>query len=157
MTHRLNRAEIGRFMREVRVPKDWATDCWIWEGKQYPNGYPKFSRGPGHLPRAAHRIIWEHYNNMSVPEGMQLGHTCHDEALAKGECDGGDGCQHRQCVNPRHTAPQSPSENTLLSNHFQRRKTHCPRGHEYTEENTNRRNGRRYCRKCERIRKRGTS
>lgn len=30
-------------------------------------------------------------------------------------------------------------------------KTHCPRGHEYTKENTHRRNGKRHCRACGRM------
>jgi hypothetical protein len=32
--------------------------------------------------------------------------------------------------------------------HGNSRKTHCPSGHEYTAENTNLYQGRRYCRAC---------
>ena len=142
---RLNRAETARFMRNTTV----VGECLLWTGPTFPNGYGKFRRGPGQPEKAAHRIAWENFTNTPVPDGMQLGHTCHDEALERGECDGGPGCPHRSCVNPMHLEPQSPSQNTLLSNHAQRRKPHCPQGHEYTEENTIRRDGRRWCRTCE--------
>lgn len=151
VTYRLNRAEMARFMRQVTVQPD---GCWYWTGRLTPNGYGRHRIRPGQPERVAHRIIYEHHHNAPVPDGMQLGHTCHDQALERGECDGGADCPHRRCVNPEHVEAQTPKENTLLSNHFQRRKERCPQGHEYTEENTARRHGRRYCRACNRDRKR---
>ena len=44
----------------------------------------------------------------------------------------------------------------LRQDHANRRKTHCPQGHEYTAENTRiDRNGKRHCRTCDGARKGG--
>lgn len=144
---RLNRAETARFMRNTKV----VGECLLWTGPGFPNGYGKFRRGPGRRERPAHKVAWENYTNTWVPDGMQVGHVCHDEALARGECDGGSDCPHRRCVNPLHLEPQTPSENTRLANLANRRKTHCPKGHPYDEENTLTRpnDTRRWCRTCE--------
>lgn len=150
-TLRLTRAERARFMRNTRK----VGECLLWTGPKYPNGYGKFRRGPGHPERAAHRMAWEDATNTVIPEGMQLGHRCHDEALERGECSGGSDCVHRGCVNPEHLEPQTPSENTRLANLANRRKTHCPKGHPYDEENTLTRpnDTRRWCRTCEKERR----
>jgi hypothetical protein len=97
-----------------------------------------------------HRLSYE-WHRGPIPEGMQLDHRCHTEAVARGECGGGD-CLHRRCVNPSHMDVVSASENTDRQDHANRAKTHCPRGHEYTEENTRVRRGRRECRTCDRQR-----
>ena len=60
---------------------------------------------------------------------MQIDHRCHTDAVASGECDGGDDCPHRKCVNPAHLEMISAAENTFGQNHANRNKTHCPKGH----------------------------
>lgn len=77
------------------------------------------------------------------PEGMQVRHRndikadCRAENLLYG------------------TRSQNQLDAVANGIHPQARKTHCPRGHRYDEENTYRsRQGRRYCRTCARNRKR---
>lgn len=149
--YRLNRAEYARVMRLVEQQPD---GCWIWKGPTTPNGYAKFQVGPGKRERVVHRILWEHAHNAPIPDGYQGGHTCHDRAVEEGTCEGGDTCRHRLCVNPEHQALQTASDNTKAQNHAERRKTECPKGHPYDEENTQIRGGKRYCRACQNARDR---
>jgi len=135
-TWRLNRAELARLARLYTINPD--TGCWEWKGNTTTNGYGKWQRGSGHRERAAHRIVWEHYKDQAIPEGMQLDHLC----------------RTRNCVNPEHLEVVTPSENTLRQDHAERRKTHCPKGHEYNETNTRKTpSGKRVCRECDRLRK----
>ena len=114
------------------------------------DGYGKMRLSPGQPEQMAHRIAYEDAHG-TVPEGMQVGHICHDRAVADGTCPGGPECQHRRCCNPDHLEAQSPSENTLAQNHHARNRTHCPRGHEYSPENTYvGPDGKRRCRTCKR-------
>lgn len=114
--------------------------CWFWTGPQMPNGYGKHRVRPGAPERATHRIMYEHTIG-PVPKGMQLDHLC----------------RNRICCNPAHLEPVTGGINTLRQDHAQRRKTHCPQGHDYTPDNTIRRNGRRFCRACSRERYEGGS
>lgn len=132
-------------MRNVRVlttsTSQCETPCWEWLGNnRFPNGYGSHRVGPGKPARAAHRISWEHRFG-PVPVGLQLDHKC----------------RNRNCVNPDHLEPVTPSENTMRQDNAERRVTECPKGHPYDEANTIRRNGKRFCRQCDRERKRKTA
>lgn len=78
-----------------------------------------------------------------IGEGLQVDHLCFNTL----------------CINPAHLEPVTPKENTRRS---VARITHCPSGHEYTEQNTmlvrNWRTGElgqyRQCKMCNRLRAR---
>lgn len=131
----MNRGELAKFQNQYTHTPD---GCWTWKGPKTPNGYGKWRKSPGSPERAAHRISFEHHTLEEIPKGMQLDHLC----------------RNRSCVNPEHLEIVTASENTTRQNHFHRSKTHCPKGHEYTSDNTrNTDNGRRVCRACDRERK----
>ncbi|MGV0949403.1 MAG: hypothetical protein ACOYB3_01935 [Azonexus sp.] len=139
-------------MRNVDTTSD--SGCWLWTGPQISDsGYGKTRPYPGDRERATHIVMWEHANARPVPEGHQIDHRCHTDAVARGECGGGE-CLHRLCCNPAHLEPVTPSENTKRQDHAERRVTHCPKGHPYDSENTRLRRGRRECVQCDVERKR---
>ncbi len=106
-------------------------DCWLWLGASDDRGYGRWNH------RYAHRLSYELYVG-PIPHGLEVDHLCR----VKG------------CFNPAHLEAVSAQENVLRS--F--RATHrafiencCPRGHEYTPENTYRKPSRpnkRECRAC---------
>lgn len=127
-------------------------DCHIYLGET--NGASGYGMTYGKL--LAHRVSYEkHYG--PIPDNMWVDHVCHNEAAARGTCDGGGGCLHRRCVNPDHLKVKTPRENSIDSP-LAGGKTHCKHGHEYTVENTyvqpqSRGYGTgRVCRTCRRLR-----
>jgi hypothetical protein len=133
-----------RFWSKVRVRG--SEDCWPWLGGCDSHGYGNFSN------TMAHRVAYE-MTTGPVPEGKHLDHTCHNNS----DCKGGKGCLHRRCVNPRHLDPIEPIENQFRSGRSPAAqnalKTHCPQGHEYSEDNTRHYAGRRVCKACKRVAK----
>lgn len=122
-----------------RVERCDSSGCWQWIGAKN-QGYGKLrSRGRTYK---AHRVAYEALIG-PIPDGMVIDHLC----------------RNRCCVNPAHLEPVTPVENTLRGANSV--KTHCPHGHEYTEENTAvyQRSGEargkyRACRTCARFRAR---
>jgi len=111
--------------------------CWLWTGCTR-NGYGQIT--VDRKVWSTHIWYWEQLNG-PVPEGYELGHICHN----------------RGCVRPDHVRPVTHRENMLESatnfTAINARKTHCPKGHEYTEANTYWYQGRlRRCRACDRLR-----
>lgn len=113
--------------------------CWLWTAGT-ARGYGLFWLN-GKM-RLAHRVAYELEVGL-IPEGMELDHVK-------------ERCGNRNCVNPAHLEPVTAQENQLRSDSVSgvnSRKTHCLRGHEFTEENTtHRKSGRRGCRACQRDR-----
>lgn len=127
----------GRFWERV-IPEP-NSGCWLWMGAA-SLGYGRLYHN--RLNRPAHQISYE-INVGPIPVGHELDHLCRNPA----------------CVNPEHLEPVTHRENVrrgvagIVSGEQQRSKTHCPSGHEYTEDNTyTRQNGHRSCRSCERER-----
>lgn len=111
------------------------TGCWLWLGALNPEGYGVFGTGM-RRPKTmlAHRWGYEYFVD-PIPDGMQLDHIC----------------RVRCCVNPRHLRPVTSRENSYAPGSLHNwSKTHCPKGHPYSEANTYIRQTRRErrCRKC---------
>ncbi len=142
-----------RLMR--RVEKTSEDGCWYWIGPT-TNGYGRFWNGERN--EGVHRCAFELWV-ASIPPGLDVDHVCHNTDPT---CPGGVTCLHRRCVNPRHLAVATRSENLRSSPHVGdcwRARTHCANGHEYTEANTHRTAGRpatRRCRTCDAARKRAS-
>ena len=124
---------------DVRGPDE----CWPWLGSKFKKGYGRFSMGPKKVQ--AHVFGWT-MNNGPMPDGLVVDHTCHNGS----GCPGGVTCLHRACQNPAHWEAVTAAENTSRGEggRYQREKTHCPKGHEYTEENTYHYKGGRSCIQC---------
>ena len=95
--------------------------CWVWKGHQHRQGYGVTSfKGQTHL---AHRMLYMMLVG-PIPEGKELHHVCENVA----------------CCNPAHLQPVTPKVHHTLNPRSiangNRLKTHCPKGHEYTDENT---------------------
>lgn len=124
---------LERFQKNYVVDAD--SGCWLWTGLVTPKGYATMKihqRGT-----IMHRWAYEHFIG-PIPEGHTIDHLCHTNSVG---CKGGNGCQHRRCVNPEHLEPVTPLANTQCGNeHYWanadiRRPTHCPKGHPYVEGN----------------------
>lgn len=147
-----SRAEIARFNRQTKFGNS-DENCLLWAGRKDSSGYGRFDLDSG-VSIAVHRFVYQIMHGEVLPDDMQVDHVCHTLAVQRGTCEGGDDCRHRLCCNPQHLEFVTASENTIRQNHAGRRKTHCPKGHEYTPENTRVGNGKRYCRQCDRERDR---
>ena len=123
--------------------------CWIWTAGK-TGGYGRF--WDGRKQNYAHRFAYELLVG-PVPPGLVIDHLCCVTA----------------CVNPLHLEPVTSGENIRRgfaakpkgpggrsnpgAGAHNRRKTHCPHGHEYAGENLAVRRGRRICRTCGRQRR----
>ncbi len=135
-------------MLKVEKPPEWwqrfvakvefgdGDGCWVWTAARHPRGYGHFN--PDGVVRSAHRLAYEVWVG-PIPEGLDLDHLC----------------RNTSCVNPGHLEPVSRKENTMRGDTItaaHARRTHCPQGHPYDEENTYHIPSRptaRYCRICQ--------
>lgn len=140
MTSSLLTPEVeARFWKKVEVTEY----CWEWTANKNASGRGRFwmrsesgsKRGSDvSAPRIAMLAA-----GIEVPENLYVLHTCHN-------------CS---CVRPDHLYISDQSQNMRdaveRGTHNQSRKTHCPRGHAYSPENTTVNcNGGRVCRTCSR-------
>lgn len=108
--------------------------CWVWTGSK-TGGIGSYgliwSNGRKQL---AHRAMYE-MNVGPIPDGLELDHVC----------------RNKSCVNPDHLEPVTHFENMKRAEvgWKNREKTACPKGHEYTAENTRITHGSRSCKQCE--------
>ncbi len=143
---------LARF--DAQIDLSIPNGCWLWTN-ELNRGYGHTTDADGRY-RGAHRVVYETLVE-PIPEGLTLDHLCHNEAAARGECRGGEQCPHRACVNPDHLEPVPDGINIrrspLTRASLNAAATHCPHGHEYTEENTmQNERGWRWCRACDRAR-----
>jgi len=114
-----------RFMSKVEFDPNGG--CWLWAG---PNdggrGYGRFMAREQLGERQAHRAAYALFCE-PIPHGLEIDHLCSVPA----------------CVNPAHLEPVTRQENMrrapkhglklggIANGERNKRKTHCPQGHEY--------------------------
>lgn len=113
---------------EARYIPEPNSGCWLWIGA-LQNGYGSIKKEGRNYP--AHRLSYE-MNKGAIPGGLVIDHLCRVPS----------------CVNPDHLEPVTIGENISRGDNHHRRKTHCPKGHEYTPENTKIYGPSRFCRAC---------
>lgn len=127
---------IDRFMNYALPEPN--SGCWLWMAQIKPNGYGAFYDENQNL-WYAHRYSYTVHKG-AIPSHLVVHHKC----------------SVRSCVNPDHleiiTQSQNVKHGIEKSKIHNKSKTHCPYGHEYTNDNILLYRGGRYCRACKRIR-----
>jgi len=112
-----------RFWEKVGDHSD-PTKCWLWLAcavKEYGQFYLAGKKV------AAHRLSYEMYYHVTIPEGMTIDHV-----KARG-------CISTLCVNPYHLEVVTQKVNILRGvspSALHAKATYCPQGHPYNKENT---------------------
>ena len=128
------------------------SDCILTEAVPALNGYGKYVTINGKNYRA-HRGAWIQAHG-EIPKGMVIDHICHNEAVERGECEGGITCIHRACINPEHLRLVTQRENIMAGLRNIDNRTHCYKGHTFEGNILVRKNGKRECAECNRVRAR---
>lgn len=106
-----------RFFEKVKI----SDACWLWTGSKSRKGYGRF-RVDGKL-LIAHRYSYELHHG----EFPKTKLVCHS-------------CDNPPCINPKHLfigdAKTNAMDSVIKGRQVSIRKTKCPRGHEYSKENT---------------------
>lgn len=123
------------------------TECIIWKQSLKETGYGQ-TFFQGKVTRA-HRAAWIKVHG-PIPKGLVLDHTCHNPK----ECEGGVTCIHRACVNVDHLRLITQQENVMTGRHNIDNRSHCNQGHPFEGNIMVRKNGKRECAECNRVRAR---
>ena len=127
----------------AKIRPNSTTGCWEWIGARDVRGYGNVR--VGRRVRKAHVVVYEALRG-PIAAGLECDHLC----------------RVPWCVNPDHMDLVTHAENVSrgaarwVPGERQRAKTHCPRGHGYSPENTyvQPSTGGRACRACDRAKKR---
>lgn len=112
-------------------------DCIVTTYSTGSHGYGQVGWRDGHKTRMTltHRAMWELLRG-PIPASLTVDHVC----------------RNRRCHNLAHLRLLTNVENA--TDNGMARRTHCPKGHAYDDDNTYRNSrGHRFCRLCARLRR----
>lgn len=125
---------IERVLSHIRI-----TDNSCWESTYAPkrDGYTRIKINEKDI--AVHRLMFYYYNG-ELNTNLTINHKC----------------ENRVCCNPQHLEQVTQKQNKQYSynihGHPNSKKTHCPRGHEYSNKNLIiNSKGSRLCKTCQKI------
>lgn len=124
MSGKVTRSLAERFWEKVDVRGP--DECWPWIGSCGENGTGYGQLYQNGKLRQAHKVAWELKYKTKFPQNRN---ACHS-------------CNIKRCVNWKHIYPDTQRGNLAYARSLGRwvspmtKRTHCPRGHEYTVENT---------------------
>lgn len=110
---------IKKFEDKLIIPIEEGA-CWSWKGRPNRFRYRHFSING--KSKYIHRISYELYVG-KIPKGLVIDHLC----------------RNPECSNPKHLEAVTQATNIIRgigTPALNSKKTHCPKGHEYTKENT---------------------
>ena len=99
------------------------------------NGYSRLRVGNPQIQ--AHRWVWELING-AIPEGLVIDHLC----------------SNRKCIALDHLRLVTQQENIMAGKHNIDNRSHCNQGHPFEGNIMVRKNGKRECAECNRVRAR---
>jgi hypothetical protein len=111
-----------RFQDKVEINKE---GCWAWMASRDRDGYGRFWH-QGNM-RNAHRFSYTWLVG-PIPDNMVIDHYRTNPGPRNAPC-------LRGCVNPEHLEVVTKGENTLRTEYWSSKKQ-CPKGHNYSVENT---------------------
>lgn len=124
----------------IRIIKNTtrAGDCLVWNLVKNGAGYGLIRYNQRNW--RVHRLVWELLHG-PIPPGMEACHKCDNPAC----------CEPAHIfIGSHHDNMRDMARKRRWANQYAG-KTHCKRGHEFTEENTYRWSGHRTCRQCSRL------
>lgn len=111
-----------------------ADECWPWTLSVGSHGYGQvgwYDAELGHcVMTTAHRVAWIAANG-AIPDGFDIDHECHN---LDATCTSRATCAHLVCCNPAHLVARPKRDNARRN--IASRRTHCPQGHPYDDDNT---------------------
>jgi hypothetical protein len=115
--------EIARFHANI----EYSDGCWIWKGYVMNAGYGAFATKNGAM--LVHRWSYQHFRD-KIPHKMTVDHLC----------------KQKLCANPAHMELVTRAENIKRAGLAgialsESKKTHCPKGHKYSEHGVIYKNG----------------
>ena len=131
--------ELIKEQLEINKSVDPDTNCWNWYGSR-SKGYGELYYGSKRRVGLVHRLSMFVYKDFDLDSELGVLHKC----------------DNKKCWNPDHLYVGTQKDNIRDASARKRlrgqRKTHCPQGHEYSEENTYiyPRTNHRQCIKCQR-------